>query len=250
MRPSATRFAVVTTPRSGSTWLLELLNSHPGVAAFEELFLDRPVRERYAHVAAGSPPRFRERRKVVGARPMAVFRYLAEVHEYRAGAQATGFKLMTSHIRALPELVPAMLRHRYRLIGLKRANLFENCVSLHISKASGVAHQAGPRGEAPPVEIDAGALVRDMTGRRRALAGIDALLGSWPCPVLKLAYEDLAADPQAACDRIFGFLGLEPAPVEGRLAKIVTRPYRETIGNYTEVAAALAAAGLGAHLRP
>ena len=36
-RPVA--FAVLTFPRSGSTWLMNMLDSHPEVAAYDELFL-------------------------------------------------------------------------------------------------------------------------------------------------------------------------------------------------------------------
>src|SRR5688572_27130006 len=32
------RFIVLSNPRSGSTWLIDLLNSHPDVVCFSELF--------------------------------------------------------------------------------------------------------------------------------------------------------------------------------------------------------------------
>ena len=41
------KFVMLTTQRSGSTWVIDMLNSHPRVVAYSELFLEtskeRPV---------------------------------------------------------------------------------------------------------------------------------------------------------------------------------------------------------------
>ena len=56
-------------------------------------------------------------------------------------------------------------------------------------------------------------------------------------------YEDLAADPQAACERVFGFLGVAPVPVRVATERIVRMPPEALVRNYEALRAALDAAG-------
>ena len=62
-------------------------------------------------------------------------------------------------------------------------------------------------------------------------------------PSLHIAYEDLAADPQGQCDRVFAFLGVDPAPVRVATEKIVRVAPGALVLNHAEVLTALQAAG-------
>lgn len=59
-------------------------------------------------------------------------------------------------------------------------------------------------------------------------------------PSLSVAYEDLCADPNRECLRVFRALGLPPVPVTSRTSK--QRSYRvpEIFSNYEDLIAVLA----------
>jgi hypothetical protein len=142
---SGTRFVILARQRSGSTWLADLLNSHPHVVTFAELFHSdawgNPViggakEIRYwnswdaLHApAAGRAERIRR-----------YFQYLDEVVFCpRDGIEATGFKLMYNQaISAFA--IPAYLKLRgVRLIHLVRRNYLDGILSADSVTKRGVA---------------------------------------------------------------------------------------------------------------
>ena len=98
-----TAFVVFTSPRTGSSWLIDLLDSHPRIAAYAELFLpgDRSTpdygSQDLPRFEAALTPRWRITR--VPAR----LRYLRRVFAARDGVGAAGFKLMYGHPEVHPQ---------------------------------------------------------------------------------------------------------------------------------------------------
>src|SRR4051812_20114345 len=106
-----TRFIVLATQRTGSTWLVEMLDSHPAIVAYEELFLARDAhgvtwgREDreffYAYYAR------RARRQWPLARVVWSLRYLEEMYS-SSSTEAVGLKLMYGQLQAYPWLLAYM----------------------------------------------------------------------------------------------------------------------------------------------
>ncbi|MEE9601656.1 MAG: hypothetical protein V3V75_00020, partial [Thermoguttaceae bacterium] len=113
MRPRETKFVILSSQRSGSTWFVDVLNGHPDTNAYGELFLPPKVKRDGAEQSAASPgteayvkdrlhgfPRFladspeRARIPVWG-----VFGYLNTL--YRQSG-AVGFKVMYTQLFAYP----------------------------------------------------------------------------------------------------------------------------------------------------
>lgn len=242
------RFFVLTTTRSGSTWLLSLLNSQPGVAAFEELFLWRRVRPEMAWLAEGSPERYFVRRETIGgSRLTRVLRYLREVEAHRPDAQSIGFKLMISQLHHAPDLLPLLALRRYRLILLLRANHFESVVSAMVVDQTDNPHgkddQAGPRS----LSLDPDELVRRIRVRRQRFLVMRAIKTLWPAPSIEVGYDDLVADQEGTVRGILRTIGVEqaPTPVQSPLTKRIRRPYSELIENFSAVATRMRQAGYG-----
>lgn len=243
-----TRFFILTSTRSGSTWLLTLLNGQSGIRAFGEIFLWRAVRPEFAWVAEGDPERFFVRRKALGrTRLTAMPRYLDEVEAQARPGEALGFKLIVSHLRQVPNLLFHLLARRYRLILLVRDNVFESTVSDMISIARNNPHGEAPSGEHPPLVLDPAELVRRVRMRRRGIALMRLLERIWPWPSTVVDYDELVRDQPGTLGPVLRMLGSAAAPqlVESRLTRRITRPYGEIIANADEVFAALHAAGLG-----
>ena len=64
--------------------------------------------------------------------------YLDYVDNFEPAKPVVGFKMMASHILKTGPVafLGEIIRRRYVVLYLHRANLFENCISLHLSKAS------------------------------------------------------------------------------------------------------------------
>lgn len=248
MTRAAVPFVLFTITRSGSTWLLSLLNGQKGVAAYEELFLWRTIDQPYAWLSEGSPERFYTRRAALGGpQPQRLWRYLGEVESHTPGAHAAGFKLMVGQLREAPTLLPILAARRYRMIVLLRDNLFEGAVSRVVLETTGDAHGGDQGGEQQRLTLDPARLVSEMKKRRRGLEILRNVQRFWPWPSVAIRYEDLVRDQAETLRPVLSTLGLrqEPELVTSELKRRIRTPYEELIGNFEEICGAVSAAGLG-----
>ncbi len=93
------RFAVLSTPRSGSNWLCRLLDSHPSVRCHFELFNPHRAFLAGQHVGASKDLDFRKRAPLTWLDDV-----VAETAEINPELELIGFKLHLDHR-------PAVLRH-------------------------------------------------------------------------------------------------------------------------------------------
>ena len=92
-----------------------------------------------------------------------------------------------------------------------------------------------------PFDVDIDDLLRDIAETRRRTREFEAAFALHPS--LHVAYEDLAADAQAQCDRVFEFLGVGSALVRVATERIVRTPPEALVLNHDAVKAALRTAG-------
>src|SRR5690606_3937425 len=177
------------------------------------------------------------------ARPEDAMRCFLEPH----GARAVGFKLKFDEL-VRPEW--AAVRRRVeadrwlRIVFLQRRDLLRRYLAHQV-----VRQQTGitnvPAGGTPPdiapFAVDIDDCLRDIAETRRRGHEFEAAFAAHAS--LQVEYEDLAADPQAQCERVFAFLGLEPAPVQVATERIVRAPPQALVRNHEELLAALRAAG-------
>ena len=239
------RFMIACAARTGSTMLVRTLRSHPRLIVHGEVFgdgmvgvdgplgrdceADRTVRDALEAMRFAEP-----------ARALETF---LERHD----AEAVGFKLKYD------ELVRPQWREVRRMVEadtdlaivfLHRRDLLRRYLSHQV-----VLRQTGVTvvvaGDAPPavapfaVAIDD--LLRDIAETRRRTREFESAFAAHPS--IHIAYEDLATDPQAQCDRVFDFLGVGTAPVRVATERIVRTPPETLVLNYGDVQAALRAAG-------
>ncbi len=213
-------FAIVTTQRTGSTWLVDLLDSHPGIRCYSELFL-----ERGEGVPAWGGAKdlmfwdaFRERTGPdLGA-------YLDRIARRDGDVRAAGFKLMYGQAGAHPDLLPTLAVRGGRVVHLVRANLLDVHVSRMVAWSRDLYRSAGGTVPAPAsVRLDASTLEADLdrmlAERRRAVER----LASLGLDTHEVHYEDLVAGP-AAIEQVVRFLGVEPTALGSPLQKLVRRP--------------------------
>ena len=229
-----TRFVILTSQRSGSTWLVSLLNQLKDTTTYGELFLPRKHVENWD--ADFAYPRFEEvKGQTAGKRPFQVFRYLDNVYQ-RHGA--VGFKLMYAHLYRYPELLVYFWTHRVHVVHLVRKNALDFVISQALKRKLQKAHRLA---DAPPledvqVELDPQTLIRRLQIRQRKIKRGQKILRLSGLRAIEVGYEDLQKDLsvfQSLCQ----FLAIDTASVipHSRFQKIRSKSQSQVIKNYSEV---------------
>ncbi|MEP6909336.1 MAG: sulfotransferase domain-containing protein [Actinomycetota bacterium] len=240
-----TRFVVLSTQRSGSTWVVDMLTSHPRVVAYSELFMHGGEGVPKWGLEQGLPywqTFIREQRGGRVARPYLLWHYLGRVFEERPGIDAIGFKLMYSQLtRIAKPLMPALWLRRVRIVHLVRRNALEVVLSKEAGEARrGVLHaREGQPLESVRLKLRTDDLLERMTAHERAIEGARVRFKRVGLPYHEVVYEDLVADERSGFASLFDFLGVQPAPVSSSLQKVNATAHEELIENYGEVRAAL-----------
>lgn len=228
--------------RTGSTMLVRLLRCHPALLVHGEVWGDRmaslagPIGRRCQEDPALHAELERER----FTRPE---KALYKCFFYAPGKKGVGFKLKYDEL-AQPRWheVRGLIERDLdiRMIFLHRENLLERYVSHQVvMKQTGVTNVKS--GEAVPAvkpfRVDVGDCLADLAETRRRSEEFRRAFAAHRSH--HVVYEDLVRAPQAECDKVFAFLGVDAAPVEVGTEKIVRRPLAELILNYEEVARAV-----------
>lgn len=249
-----TKFVVLSSQRSGSTWVIDVLNKLDETSAYGELLLNQ---KRDWDVGAVDYPRFAASAYARSARrPFSVFRYLDALYSKPGHV---GFKLMYSHLRTYPEAI-AYLRWRVLpVVHLVRRNALDIVVSSALKKMNrrphllkgqeivrsteGTAqvHHRRPEAEdVVQVVLDPGRLPSQLRWLQRKVALARLWLRRSGQPYLEVAYEDLKGDKALFGDiQAFLKIGSEGCLPHSELVQIRRGPHADVIRNYDEVKAAL-----------
>ncbi len=229
---------IVTTQRSGSTWLMQLLNGTGSIRAYGEIFLEWARVADHDGDAKLLPPEFfadyvaRNGSKNVSA-------YLDSIE--RSDERPVAFKIMYDQIRRNPQILALPILRGYEIIHLTRKNFFHIVMSRLLARETKVYHSL--------TKIDASALQADPTAVMDMIKRIDwqtrlaqGLFFALPFNKMEVCYEDVAADPGLQVNRILEGAGLSPVPLaKGRSnwTKTNTRSAAEVFANYVEIEALL-----------
>lgn len=248
------KFVIATSQRSGSVLLERSIGSHPDAHCYGELLLGiGGFRD------AAIPEVIRRRRRqrhyysmIRTGAAVQPARHVRKAFEERTEA-AVGFRLMHSHAR------PTVIRYLHsldaRVIFLGRRNLLRQVVSRQImhqrQRAIGIGSAHSDSGAfTETVHLEPGQVVRDMDRlvegeqrSRKSLAGL---------PSIDLTYEDLMGTDglldTATNDLICDFLDIDNIQLHADLVRTGGQSLKDSVVNFDEVAAAIAASEHGAVL--
>ena len=237
-----TRFVVLTSQRSGSTWLMSILNSIENTSAYGELFTrKRRVAGANEWDSDVAYLRFVETEpNGLAFRPFSVFSYLDASYRQLG---VVGFKLMYSQVRRIPETWAYLVRHRMRVVHLVRQNHLDAMISGAIAAKTGQAHQLVGQPDLGNIQIrlDLETLSDRLKRLRRNIMVARRLLRWCRLPHIEVAYEDLLRGP-SHFSLIWDFLSIKhegPMP-QSNLVKRRKGGHVDVISNYHEVKEALA----------
>lgn len=212
-------FLILSSPRSGTTLLLDYLNCSRQVRCYGEI-LGR------GHIQYGNPYRLAPER----------IRLHVESYFVKRPGTWVGAKILTFHLDELPITIDDLLEvlNSPRIILLYRENLLQQYTSFHLAMATGVWHPRKPV-ELAPIRLDPDDFLAFAARERRMWQENCARLNLADTCVV--SYEDLHADPRSQMARVFDYLNVEPAEVRSRFVKANPRPLAQKVANYQEFAA-------------
>lgn len=226
------KFIILGRGRSGSNWLRTLLNSHPNVVAFGELFNNSSYRRRNIGWAV---PGYRPTTAQLNLREQNPIEFIRKeiFAPMPVSVRAVGFKLFYYHARTddrkivwdyLKSLEP-------RVLQLKRRNLLAVYLSRVIADEtrqwSGAVQDSTGKG----YELDYDECVRffeQITRHEKEFS--DFFPGT-----LTVCYEDMLADFESEMRRVLDYLGVRHASLASPLQRQRKRTLRETITNFEEL---------------
>jgi LPS sulfotransferase NodH len=233
------KFCMFTTQRSGSTWLMDLLNSHPKIKVYDELFLNMTVTSKWV-----DPNQlcFYEYQKITpGKRPLKTIKYLNDIYTYEGKYDAIGFKLMYDQLYRKPEVLVNLIFEGYKFIHLVRENSLDVMISYAIARRNKL-FCTEKEFEPDKVYLEPRGLLKELKKQDFKVNLARFLLSVLPNSSIHLTYDDLRENRDETLSAVLKFLGLRDSEqniFNSNLKKINTRKHWEVIANYEEVKQAL-----------
>ena len=220
---------LIAEPRSGSSWLMHTLNSHPKIRMHYELL---------------NPEGFPRALKFKGASSdlfAECFAYLEE-KSFRSRHPWSGCKILVPHLFQVSPEFPEYFVSRIQEMGgrcifLIRRDLLAARLSLYIASKTGRWHlnRAAERQETP-IRMDPDAVWRGLDRAWSWRKDILNILNSRGVDFLQISYEALFPGPEASLRRIAEFLNVKSRGFTQN-DEVKSNPFRmdRILINYSEV---------------
>ena len=248
------KFVVMSTMRSGTTWLISLLDSHEQITcAGEMLHSDLRQCEHITYHKEFSLGYFfkdrPEKREIAKYNQRQVlFEYLDWFYASIGDSSALGFKLMLNHIYRFPEIMEYIQERNVKVILLLRTNLVDRLIS-HALKSTSKSQQEMTaiekirsflRGYKFARKNSSGQLILNLRDSMRKLSTYEnenaALMNyAAKCETEVIYYQDLVDNKDDCLRIVFPFLDVNPLELTSPRKKIRTKKINEIVKNYSEL---------------
>jgi LPS sulfotransferase NodH len=219
------KYIIVTRSRTGSNFLISLLNAHPNIHALGEEFSkigNKSTQSIWNQIFCKKPK---------------------NIH-------LVGFKLFYYHpLDSEDKSVWEIIQNdpEIRLIHLTRKNLLRTYVSREIAKKTDIwsSNESGGKlisKELKKIEVNISQCMADIENTINWQNTFKNRFNNHR--VLEINYEQLSNDTQKTMHKVFDFLETTQHPVTSELKKQNTESLSELISNYTEVSEAFKSNGL------
>jgi len=214
------RFVILCLGRTGSSHLQSLLDSHPSIRCFGEVFSDKAPAKSPGFINSPYEDAAVYLEHLVGT----------------CGFPVVGFKLPMNSIKAHPESARLVAGdHAMRVIRLSRANLLAQLISQRLQHATRISHSLQGGYAGATVHIDVGWALHALERMEEHERALDELADSHPC--YRILYEELGG--RERIEDVQRFLGVEPAALSSWFEKLRQQPLSETVENWDELVAGL-----------
>jgi hypothetical protein len=202
--------------RSGSTYLVDALASHPEICAQWEGLLGK---------------------KVADAQLQRARKFLRQSPD--GGYHAVGFKTKLSKVKDSEGFARLLGKMGARIILLQQRNVVKHVVSWvnseRIYDATGYWNLWNEESRLPPTTIDVAKFDRRLEQVEQGKRALESYAEDMELPTLWLYYEDLLVDRRATLERVFSFLEIRFEPVQGGSIKNTSDDLREAVSTFDEL---------------
>ncbi len=224
------KFLILSSQRSGSTYLQQLLNSHPEIIVGGEIFNNNPrhliekehITEELVNLKDTDPEEFLNHF------------FLSKA---KSSTKLIGFRLFYEHGWSQRESVWNIFKNipDLSLIHLQRKNYLKQFLSLKLAEKT--SHWVRKKTEQPieyePILIDYRECIRYFRRqKRKAQRAVDFFENN---EILDIFYENLAIDQNSETNKLLKFLESRPVTLKCDLGKQNTQSLSETISNYYQL---------------
>jgi len=210
-----TPFIILFQGRTGSSWLQDLLRSHPGVVCEPERLVGASRADQWAWLDG----------LYSASRP--------------AGIAATGCKTKLKDIVEPADLHALIHAHQVRVIHMYRRNrvkqAFSRINARRLFDARRRWNLAAGEQPLPPARIPLEQFEAALEHHRALEARLATFLAGVERPRLDVAYEDLLHEHDATMGAVCRFLGVAEAPMATGLRKNTPEHVRDAVLNYDEI---------------
>lgn len=227
-----TKFIVLGRSRVGSNFLRGLLNSHPQITTYGEIFRDIDSSD-WDHLG------YFQSAKMIDLLRNDPVKFLQTklFGKYPRSIAAVGFKIFYYHAHNNGEApVWSFLQDRkdVRVIHLKRRNILKT----HLSRQKAAVtdswvNTSRSKEVQPAIRLDYEACLQDFNQTRAWEEEYDRLFAHHP--KIEVIYEELAGNYQAEMARLQEFLGVDIEPVAPTTYQQSSQPLAQAIANYAEL---------------
>ena len=228
------RAVILTTRRSGSTFLVECLRSHPEIECASEILNGQPddpvpaFRGPWRYVKKWS--------RIARTGAWMPARWL-DAYYQRGSAKVRCFKAMYEQLTRPFALRYVVKNEDIRVIHLRRHNLLKAHISALLMNKREELQATAPT-EAVWIHVDPARAIRSMRKARARYERFDRAFARHQR--LQVAYESLFDGKYLdadTCRRVCDFLGVAQHRMESRIVKLNPESLRDMVTNYDELAA-------------
>ena len=231
-----TKFVILTTQRSGSTFFWRYLDSHPEVSAHGEVFLNSMKREDCYSVYRRST--LGNRLLHVLSREGSVKNYLQWFFKQYGDVKAAGFKLMYNQLTAYPLLEQWFEEENIHVIHLIRKNILKTIISRKTAEKRNIYHST-EKLNTDKIYIDTKHLISDIEEIKGEIESNRNKIKH--NNYIEVFYEDISSNLKKYASETLSFLGINSyEDMNCDLKKINPDSLEDIIENYDEVCQELA----------
>ncbi|ATX80294.1 hypothetical protein Ga0123461_1882 [Mariprofundus aestuarium] len=264
---ASSRFIIFTRGRTGSTAIVDEIDSHSRVACLQEPFIPlegvKALLERidergeidfvslaselrfipfeiwikqYQHLSLFGKSLYRKG-FVFHKAAVAIREYLNEleqneVRSMKGDLSAFGFKLLVNHLNNWPSLATMLKDDGYKVIYLERKNVVRKVLSGIIAQKRGVYNRKNFQPEVANYEVDLDDFEMRVHSEIMLVEREKEQLKQQGFPVFSVAYEDFLLKREQFLEGLFDFIGVEFELPEKSEYSIMIQELSDTISNY------------------
>ena len=234
-----TKFLVITSQRTGSTYLTTLLDSHPHVLCPGEI-LFRRAGNKYAISAYMRNDKVRMYDYYL-RRGLFLNKFLDAFYG-QPGYESIGFKLMFGQVRWFPYRFPSVVDYvKSRELHVIH-NIRRNYLRVHLSRkrarSSGVYHVSQKNTSRNQMAVNTKSLLLDLQRMREEDYKWEKRFET--LPYIKVEYEALTRNPEIQTDRLLSFLSVKGrSELKTDFVRLNPEGLKSIVSNYEEVCSIL-----------